>query len=59
VVLAHVSLPYFQGGIEFTLAAQTATPENDDIYINYAGIKMQFLLTQSMFELFQTHRKQH
>ena len=59
MVLAHVSLPYFQGGIEFTLAAQTAALGDDEIYVNYAGIKMQSLLTQSMFELFQTHRKQH
>jgi hypothetical protein len=55
VVLAHVSLPYFQGGIEFTLAAQTAAPGNGDMYVNYAGVKMQSLLTKSMLELFQIH----
>lgn len=59
VVLAHVSLPYFQGGMEFTLAAQTAELGQGDIYVNYAGIKMQSLLTQSMLELFQSHQVKH
>lgn len=56
VVLAHVSLPYFQGGIEFTLAAQAVEPGDGEIYVNYAGIKMQSLLTQSMVELFQANQ---
>jgi hypothetical protein len=56
VVLAHVSLPHFQGGLEFTLAAQSAEPGDGDIYVNYAGIKMQSLLTQSMLELFAANQ---
>lgn len=52
VVLAHVCLPHFQGGREFTLAAQTAVPGNGDIFVTYAGIKMQQLLTRSLSELF-------
>jgi hypothetical protein len=52
VVLAHVSLPHYQGGKEFTIAAQTAATGDGEIYVNYAGIKMQSLLTQSLVELF-------
>lgn len=56
VVLAHVSLPFFQGGMEFTLAAQTAEPGDGEIFVNFAGIKMQGLLTQSMRELFAANQ---
>jgi hypothetical protein len=56
VVLAHVSLPYFQGGLEFTLAAQAIEPGDGEIFVNYAGIKMQSLLTQSMLELFNANQ---
>lgn len=52
VLLAHISLPFYQGGMEFTVAAQTAEPGDGEIYVNYAGIKMQALLTQSLTELF-------
>lgn len=56
VVLAHVSLPFFQGGMEFTVAAQTAESGDGDIFVNFAGIKMQALLTQSMLELFAANQ---
>ena len=51
VVLAHVCLPHYRGGREFTLAAQTAQNGNGDIFVNYAGLKMQNLLTRSFIEL--------
>ncbi len=51
VVLAHVCLPHYHGGREFTLAAQTAQNGNGDIFVNYAGLKMQNLLTRSFIEL--------
>ncbi|KXI30051.1 hypothetical protein [Paraglaciecola hydrolytica] len=54
VVLAHVSLPHYQGGKEFTIAAQTTAPGDGEIYVNYAGIKMQALLSQSLQELFNS-----
>lgn len=54
VVLAHVILPGYQGGREFTIAAQTAVSGDGDIYVNYAGQKMQTLLNQSMQELFNS-----
>ena len=56
VVLAHVSLPHYQGGKEFTIAAQTAAAGDGDIYVNYAGIKMQSLLSQSLLELFNSQQ---
>ncbi|MGS2719306.1 hypothetical protein [Paraglaciecola aestuariivivens] len=55
VVLAHVSLPHFQGGMEFTLAAQTAELGNSEISVSRAGQKMQALLTQSIKELFKAN----
>jgi hypothetical protein len=48
VVLAHVVLPGFQGGKEFTIAAQTSVPGLEEIYVNYAGINMQTLLTETL-----------
>jgi hypothetical protein len=51
VVLAHVVLPGFQGGKEFTIAAQTSVPGSEEIYVNYAGINMQALLTETMQKL--------
>ena len=51
VVLAHVVLPDYQGGKEFTVAAQAAVAGEGEIYVNYAGIKIQQLLNQSMREL--------
>jgi hypothetical protein len=56
VVLAHVSLPHYQGGKEFTIAAQTAAAGDGEIYVNYAGIKMQSLLSQSLLELFNSQQ---
>lgn len=52
VVLAHVVLPYYQGGKEFTIAAQAAAKGQGEIYVKYAGQKMQSLLSQSLTELF-------
>ncbi|MBT0585937.1 hypothetical protein [Alteromonas oceanisediminis] len=51
VVLAHVCLPHFQGGREFTIAAQAAQSGYGDEFVNYAGMKMQDLLTRSLGEL--------
>ncbi|WP_240612813.1 hypothetical protein [Alteromonas flava] len=51
VMLAHVCLPYYQGGREFTLAAQTAQSGNGELFVGYAGIKMQHLLNRSMRKL--------
>ncbi|WP_240615638.1 hypothetical protein [Alteromonas facilis] len=51
VVLAHVCLPEFDGGREFTLAAQTAQSGTGDEFVGYAGIKMQHLLNQSIRRL--------
>ena len=53
VVLAHVCLPYFQGGREFTIAAQTSHPEALDRSVNHAGIKMQRMLAATMTQLLQ------
>jgi len=53
VVLAHVCLPYYQGGREFTIAAQTSHPEASDRSVNHAGIKMQRMLATAMTQLLQ------
>ena len=53
VVLAHVCLPHYQGGREFTIAAQTSHPEALDRSINHAGIKMQRMLASAMEQLLQ------
>ncbi len=53
VVLAHVCLPHYQGGREFTIAAQTSHPDATDESVNHAGIKMQRMLTQAMIQLLQ------
>lgn len=51
VVLAHVCLPHFQGGREFTIAAQASQAGYGDEFVNYAGMKMQDLLYRSVVEL--------
>lgn len=55
VVLAHVCLPHFQGGREFTVSAQAISTarhdEPDEIDVGYAGLKMQTLLDNSMAQL--------
>lgn len=55
VVLAHVCLPHYQGGREFTIAAQAVSSarhaEPDEIDVGYAGLKMQTLLDNSMTQL--------
>ncbi|MCF2946796.1 hypothetical protein L0668_01655 [Paraglaciecola aquimarina] len=51
VVLAHVCLPTYQGGREFTIAAQTAYPGEGEMTVRYAGLKMQSLLDSSMQQL--------
>lgn len=53
VVLAHVCLPHYQGGREFTIAAQTSHPEALDRSVNHAGIKMQRMLAKAMAQLLQ------
>jgi hypothetical protein len=52
VVLAHVCLPHFQGGREFTLAAQVAVPEANENKLSLAGKKMQALLQTSLSQYF-------
>ncbi|WP_395340469.1 hypothetical protein PN836_016920 [Ningiella sp. W23] len=52
VVLAHVCLPQFQGGREFTIAAQVAVDEAREENLPLAGQKMQVLLTKSLRKLF-------
>ncbi len=51
VVLAHVCLPDYQGGREFTVAAQASYPGDEDIMVNYAGMKIQAILNTSMQQL--------
>jgi len=51
VMLAHVCLPYYQGGREFTLAAQASFPEVKTSSVGYSGMKMQRLLDVSMAKL--------
>lgn len=55
VVLAHVCLPHYQGGREFTVSAQAISParhaEPDEIDVGFAGLKMQTLLDNSMAQL--------
>ena len=53
VVLAHVCLPHYKGGREFTIAAQTSHPEALDRSVNHAGIKMQRMLASAMEQLLQ------
>lgn len=63
VVLAHVCLPYFQGGREFTVAAQAAIKLDTDISemaqmqeyaeLGRVGQKMQQNLTRAMLGLFE------
>ncbi|MBT1452238.1 hypothetical protein KJ365_15230 [Glaciecola sp. XM2] len=48
VVLAHVCLPHFQGGREFTIAAQVAVPQAKEENLPLAGKKMLALLEDSM-----------
>jgi hypothetical protein len=48
VVLAHICLPHYQGGREFTLAAQTSQVGKGEIQVNFAGLKMQQLLDTSL-----------
>ncbi|MFC4700759.1 hypothetical protein ACFO4O_11360 [Glaciecola siphonariae] len=52
VVLAHVCLPHFQGGREFTVAAQVAVPEAKEEHLALAGMKMQTLLQKSLSQYF-------
>ncbi|WP_438862460.1 hypothetical protein [Neptunicella sp.] len=51
VVLAHVCLPGFQGGREFTVAAQAAYPGEDDSAVSHAGMKIQSILNSAMQKL--------
>lgn len=53
VLLAHVCLPHYQGGKEFTISAQVGidgATEKDQVKV---GIKMQRLLLKSMQEYFE------
>ncbi len=53
VLLAHVCLPHYQGGREFTLSAQVGidgATEADELQV---GMKMQSLLVNSMKEYFE------
>jgi len=51
VVLAHVCLPYYLGGREFTVSAQVSVPDADESLLPAAGKKMQRLLEISMNKL--------
>ena len=52
VVLAHVCLPHFDGGREFTVAAQVAVAEAKEENLGFAGQKMQDLLQTSLSQYF-------
>lgn len=52
VLLAHVCLPHFQGGREFTVAAQVSVPEAKEENLSLAGRKMQALLQTSLGQFF-------
>jgi hypothetical protein len=51
VVLAHVCLPEYQGGREFTISAQTAYPGEGELSVHYSGLKMQLLLDNAVKQL--------
>lgn len=51
VVLAHVCLPHYQGGREFTVSAQVAVPNADESLLPAAGKKMQLMLEKAMSQL--------
>lgn len=57
VILAHVCLPHYQGGREFTIAAQASHPGNDEMDIARSGLKMQKLLDLSMLTLLNNKDK--
>ncbi|WP_299080318.1 hypothetical protein [uncultured Paraglaciecola sp.] len=59
VVLAHVCLPDYQGGREFTLAAQTSVVGEGESSVGQAGMKMQALLNQAMGQLLSQNNQQH
>ncbi|MFC3094052.1 hypothetical protein DRW07_11265 [Alteromonas sediminis] len=54
VMLAHVCLPEYQGGREFTVAAQASHPEAKESSVGYSGMKMQRLLDTSIAKLLAT-----
>lgn len=58
VLLAHVCLPKYQGGREFTIAAQAQSKGNGEVFVGYSGLKMQQLLDASMIELLADNAKQ-
>ena len=51
VMLAHVCLPMEGGSREFTIAAQTSTPGEDDLAVSQSGLKMQDLLENAIKQL--------
>ncbi|MEP1445835.1 MAG: hypothetical protein ABJK37_06950 [Paraglaciecola sp.] len=59
VVLAHVCLPDYQGGREFTISAQTSYPGNTEKSVHYAGLKMQLLLDQALAQLLNSKPHQN
>lgn len=51
VVLAHVCLPGFQGGRQFTVAAQASVPGNTEENVAVAGRRMQQVLAGALSRL--------
>lgn len=51
VYLAHVSLPHFQGGKEFTIAAQVAVPGDDEALLYQAGRNMFTVLSETISQV--------
>ncbi len=57
VVLAHVCLPHYQGGREFTIAAQVTEPGVSEKSLHISGMKMQAMLEQSLSTLLKASAK--
>lgn len=51
VMLAHVYLPFIQGGREFTLAAQNSVPDASEENLAATGLQMQANFTQAFKQL--------
>lgn len=50
-MLAHVYLPFIQGGREFTLAAQNSVPGASEENLAATGLQMQANFTQAFKQL--------
>ncbi|CAM4090330.1 hypothetical protein [Pseudoalteromonas ostreae] len=51
VMLAHVYLPFIQGGREFTLAAQNSVPGASEKNLAVVGLKIQANFTHAFKQL--------